>query len=63
MAKVKIKIGDRVRFKVATRSYHKEAVRIVTGVWDDGSGKIEVRYHGWSGFVLAPHEYKKVKVD
>lgn len=49
-----IQIGDRVRFKAATRHSFTEAERVVTG--KTMSGRIRVSYHGWTGFVLKNRE-------
>ncbi|WP_292960525.1 hypothetical protein [Novosphingobium sp. UBA1939] len=50
----KIRIGDRIKFKAATRSSYRVAVRKVNGFTPDG--RPTVGYHGWSNFVVEPHE-------
>ena len=48
-----LKVGDRIEFKACTRSDHKKAIRIITGIND---GRVEVRYHGYGNFQLYSHE-------
>lgn len=54
-----IKAGDWITFKAATRwncgTVRRKVVRI--GL----NGEIEVRYGGWSNFVVRPREIKKVE--
>lgn len=60
----KIKVGDRITFKAATRSHFRQATRKVTEI--DHHGRPCVRYHGWSNFivewseVLAVHKEESV---
>jgi hypothetical protein len=61
-----IKVGDRVRFKVATRTDHRRVWRVVTAIQ---LGRVEilgrkrigvcVRYHGWGQFQLRNHEIEE----
>jgi hypothetical protein len=53
----KIKKGDRIVFKAATRWGFKKATRIVNGFWDN---EPTVRFGGWSDFVVHAHEIKEV---
>lgn len=46
----KIKVGDSITFKAATRSHYKQATRKVVGI--DHQGRPLVRYHGWSDFIV-----------
>jgi hypothetical protein len=48
------KVGDRIKFKAATRSDCKVAVRKVVGL--SSLGWPEVRYHGWDNFLVRPSE-------
>lgn len=52
-----INIGDRIRFRAATRHDYKTAERIVVGFW---AGQPKVRYHGWSDFVVQDNEIIEV---
>lgn len=54
----KIKIGDSITFKAATRSHYKTATRKIVGI--DREGRPQVRYHGWSDFVVAWHEISAI---
>ena len=49
-----LKVGDRIEFKVCTRSDYRKATRLITGFWHDG--RVTVRYHGWGNFVLRSSE-------
>jgi len=48
-----INLGDRIRFRAATRHDYKTVERIVVGFW---AGRPKVRYHGWSDFVVKHSE-------
>lgn len=53
----KIKVGDRIKFKAATRSHFRVAVRVVTEINSYG---VCVSYHGWRGFVVRPSEILEI---
>lgn len=55
---MKIKRGDRIKFKAATRSDFKSVWRVVNGFWLDG--RPTVRYHGYSNFVVSASEIQEV---
>lgn len=46
----RIEVGDRVTFTVTTRDGRRKATRKVVGF--DHLGRPEVRFNGWSNFVL-----------
>lgn len=54
-----------VTFKVATRSGCRKATRVVQEVWPESlhSGRLEVRYNGWSNFVLKAHEISSFEIQ
>lgn len=52
------KIGDSIKFKAATRSHYKVAVRRVTGYY--ANGYTVTRYHGWSDFCVRADEVLEV---
>lgn len=55
---MKIELNDRITFKAATRSGYKKVTRKVIGF---SMNKFpEVRYEGWSNFVVYPEEIKEV---
>lgn len=55
MARIKkMRVGDLLAFKAATRCSYRRATRVITGF--DPLGRPEVRYAGWSGFIVKPHE-------
>jgi hypothetical protein len=54
----KIKQGDTITFKAATRSDFKTVSRKVVGV--DSFGRPMVRYHGYSHFVVLWREVSQV---
>lgn len=54
----KIKVGDTITFKSATRSNFKRATRKVTRV--DDQGRPQVRYHGYSDFIVHWSEVEAV---
>lgn len=58
MTRKRLKIGRTLVFKAATRSDYKIAKRKIVGI--DHFGRPMVRYHGWSDFVVAPHEILEV---
>jgi len=53
MDTINIKIGDRITFKVATRSYFQKATRVVNGRF---LNDLTVSYHGWPRFIVKRHE-------
>lgn len=54
MTRKRIKVGDRIKFKAATRYSHETATRKVKGF--DSYGRPLVGYAGWSEFVVHPRE-------
>ncbi len=54
----KLKIGDSITFKAATRSHFKQATRKVVGI--DALGRPQVRYHGWHNFIVHWSEISSV---
>ena len=58
MARRKIKIGDQIRFKAATRGSFRTVVRKVKDF--DHLGRPLVGYEGWSNFIVKPGEIKEV---
>ena len=50
----KMRIGDLLTFKAATRYSFAKATRVIVGF--DHLGRPEVRYAGWSNFVVQPKE-------
>lgn len=57
MTRKRIKIGDRITFKAATRDSYRKATRVVNGFH---FGQPTVRYAGWSNFVVRPAEISAV---
>lgn len=55
----KIEKGDRIEFKVATRSHCRKAIRKVKKV-ERQHGWVEVGYHGWPDFAVKAHEILRV---
>lgn len=53
-----IEIGDRITFTACTRSDNRKATRKVVGF--DHLGRPEVRYHGWSNFVVGAFATDKI---
>lgn len=59
-----INIGDRIKFKSATRDGNRAAWRKVTGFWNYGplyKGEPTVTYKGWSDFLVHPFEILEVE--
>lgn len=54
-----IKIGDRIRFRAATRASDREVWRKVNGFAN--GGQPTVRFHGWPDFVVRWHEISDVE--
>lgn len=54
MAKSKMKIGDRVKFRAVRRWSTKTAIRVIVGF--DMFGRPEVRFDGWPRFVVRHEE-------
>lgn len=50
-----IKIGDRIKFKAATRWSHEAVWRKVNGLFP-ATGAVTVRYGGWADFIVRPWE-------
>ena len=46
--------GDRIKFRAVTRWSSATVWRVVTGI--DNEGRPEVRYGGWSHFLVHPKE-------
>lgn len=55
----KMRVGDLLTFKAATRCDFKKATRIITGF--DSYGRPLVRYAGWSDFIVQPKEIISVE--
>lgn len=56
---ITIKVGDRLRFKAATRWNCAPVWRKVNGF--DWTGRPTVRYGGWSDFTVMPGEILEVE--
>jgi len=54
-----MEIGDYIIFKAATRCDYRKAKRKIVGF--DPLGRVEVRYAGWSNFIVLPHEIISVE--
>lgn len=50
----KMRVGDLLTFKAATRYSYRKATRVITGF--DSFGRPGVRYAGWHGFIVHPKE-------
>lgn len=59
MAKRKVKVGDRIRFRAATRWSNAAVWRKVNGFW--ANGMPTVRFGGWDNFVVQPGEILEVE--
>lgn len=59
MTRKKMKVGDLLTFKAATRYSFKKATRVITGF--DHYGRPLVRYSGWSDFIVQPKEIISVR--
>ncbi len=55
-----IEIGDRIKFKSATRNSNNAVWRRVLGFWGDTSMPT-VRYEGWSDFVVKLSEIIEIE--
>ena len=55
----KMRVGDLLTFKAATRCSYAKATRVITGF--DHLGRPEVRYAGWSDFIVQPKEIISVE--
>ncbi|MCB8882910.1 hypothetical protein ACELLULO517_21870 [Acidisoma cellulosilytica] len=53
-----IKVGDRIKFKAATRDRYRMATRVVRGF--DNQGRPLVGYAGWRDFIVHRHEIIEV---
>ena len=58
----KIEIGDRIKFKSATRCSNKAVWRKVNGFWGDTSMPT-VRFEGWSNFAVRLGEVLEVEKE
>jgi hypothetical protein len=56
----KIEVGDRIKFKAATRNSYNAVWRKVNGFWADTSMPT-VRYEGWSDFAVRLGEVIEVE--
>jgi hypothetical protein len=56
---MKVKIGDIIKCKAATRHHYKVAIRRVTNVLSNGDVWV-TKYHGWKDFIVHPHEILEV---
>jgi hypothetical protein len=54
MTKRKMRVGDWLTFKAATRCDYRKATRKIVGI--DHIGRPLVRYAGWSDFIVQPNE-------
>lgn len=59
MMRRKMRVGDLLTFKAATRCSYRKATRKITGFMPDG--RPEVTYAGWSGFIVQPREIISVE--
>lgn len=59
MARRKMRVGDLLTFKSATRCSFRKATRKITGF--DHLGRPTVRYAGWSDFIVLPKEIISVE--
>jgi hypothetical protein len=62
MARKKMRVGDLLTFKAATRCSYRKATRVITGF--DSYGRPLVRYVGWANFIVQPKEiisFERVK--
>ncbi|TXH82288.1 MAG: hypothetical protein E6Q77_06570 [Rhizobium sp.] len=59
MTRKKMRVGDLLTFKAATRYSYRKATRVITGF--DSYGRPEARYAGWSGFIVQPKEIISVQ--
>ena len=57
----KIEIGDRIKFKAATRWNCGAVWRKVNGFWMDNTSLPTVRYGGWSNFAVKLSEVLEVE--
>ena len=55
---LKSDIGKRITFKAVTRWSCSKATRVIQGI--TLNGRPEVRYGGWSNFVIRPEEIIKI---
>ena len=56
----KIEVGDRIKFKAATRNSNNTVWRKVNGFWPDTSMPT-VRFEGWSNFAVRLGEVIEVE--
>ena len=55
----RIRIGDSIEFRAATRTSDRKAIREVVDILSGGSVVVS-KYHGWTGFIVRPHEIIRV---
>ena len=56
----KIKVGDRIKFKAATRNSYNAVWRQVNGFWGNTSMPT-VRFEGWSNFAVKISEVIEIE--
>jgi hypothetical protein len=56
-----IKIGDRIKFKAATRSGNSAAWRKVNGFWCGNPDLPTVGFNGWSNFAVERREILEIE--
>lgn len=54
------KVGDRIKFTVATRQGMESATRIVKGLWRYNDGGYLVGFRGYTEFIVKPSEVTEV---
>lgn len=59
VAKSKMRVGDLLTFKAATRCSYRKATRKIKGF--DHIGRPLVGYAGWSDFIVQPREIISVE--
>jgi hypothetical protein len=59
MTRKKMRVGDLLTFKAATRASYRKATRKITGF--DNYGRPLVSYAGWQGFIVQPKEIISVE--
>lgn len=59
VSKSKMRVGDLLTFKAATRCSYRKATRKIVGFWHNGCPM--VRYAGWSDFIVQPREIISVE--
>ena len=59
MARKEMRVGDLLTFKSVTRDSYRKATRVIVGF--DSLGRPQVRYGGWSDFIVYPKEIISVE--